>query len=371
MSSVTPQQSDGNQPQPHLVISAHNGINRRAAYLSDGRVVASSDSRTAKVWNVENGEQEGTSMEHEGKLCSLAVVWDGTKLVTGGVTGNITVWNVESQEIVEKWTHPQSWPEIAVSPDDRPVAVGNLAVAIYTMEGRQVNGSIWVGDTGQSMCFSPNGKKFACAAGEDVRVYGVVSGTLILGPLRGHQDPVCWVLWSRDGSRLFSCSSDETIRCWNTDTGEQIGHPWTGHANNIHSLSLSPDGSILASASRDHTVGFWDVTTGQPIGRHLQHDKRVKDVRFSPSGEFVVSAGGDGNIYLWRVPWMNSVEARVRTLHQTHLSIHTHRFLSPSNRQALPPISTRRATACTLRKRPTCIHLRHTPRTSAWISILV
>ena len=35
MSSVTPQQSDGNPPQPHPIVSTHGGVNR-LAFLPDG-----------------------------------------------------------------------------------------------------------------------------------------------------------------------------------------------------------------------------------------------------------------------------------------------------------------------------------------------
>ena len=71
----------------------------------------------------------------------------------------------------------------------------------------------------------------------------------------------------------------------------------------LYSLSFSPDGSILASTSFDHTVCFWDEATGDPIRQHLQHDQ-VSNVRFSPSGESVASAGWDGKLYLWQVPWL-------------------------------------------------------------------
>ena len=137
------------------------------------------------------------------------------------------------------------------------IAVGSHA-AIYTMGGRQVKHSIEVDSLIWCMSFSPDGKKLACGTSGDIRVYGVDSGTLILGPLRGHEDWVFDVLWSRDGSRLFSASDDETMRCWNSDTGEQIGHPWIGHTSFIPtgSLCLSPDGSILASASWDKAVRF-------------------------------------------------------------------------------------------------------------------
>ena len=313
MSSVAPpQQAENDEPQPHL---APNVAISRLAYLPDGqRVVTGLRDGTVKVWNAESGEQEGTSMKHGTGIIGLAVTRDGTKIISSDLDGKVKAWDVDSHEMVKGWTHPERWPgpEIAISPDDRLIAVGRRTVAIYTMEGRQVNRSIKVGKAIWSMSFSPEGTKLACGTDDDIRVYDV-GGTLILqvGPLEGHCMPS--VLWSHDGSSLFSGSVDMTIRCWNTDTGEQIGHPWKGHAGFIPSLSLSPDGSILASAAWDNTVRFWDATTGKPIGQHLQHDNLVTAVRFSPSGESVASAAWDGRIYLWRVPWLNSVTPQVTT----------------------------------------------------------
>ena len=304
MSSVTPQHSDGNHPQLRLVDSAHDDIIWRLAYLPDGRrVVTGSSDGTVKVWNLDNGEEEGTSIEHESQICGLAVTRDGKNIVSVGGDGKIKVWDVKSHELVEEWTHPESWPEIAISLDDRLIAVGAWTVAIYTMEGRQVNHPIKVGDRMSSLCFSPDGTKVACGTRDGSRVHDVDGGKLLLGLLQG--DWIRDVLWSRDGNRLFSSSDDKTIRCWNSETGEQIGHPWTGHKDSIRSLSLSPDGSILASASFDQTVRFWNATTGNPIKQHLQHDGQVNAVRFSPSGESVASAGWDGKVYLWRLNSMN------------------------------------------------------------------
>ena len=320
-----------------------------------------------KVWNLENGKHEGTPMEHESGITGLAVTQDGTKIISGDEDGKIKVWDVQSHKLVKEWTHSETYPGIAISPDDRLIAVGGLVVAIYTMDGRQANHSVKGDEEVWSMAFSPDGKKLACSAYDNIRVYDVDTGELILSPLKGHR--VASVLWPRDGSRLF-CSDDKTIRCWNSITGEQIERPWEGHTDSICSLSLSPHGSILASASWDKTVRFWDATTGNPTGQHLQHDDAVTTVCFSPSGEFVASAGWDGKIYLWRVPWLDSVENRVRTLIRC-----TSAFIltSLSNRRALL-IPTRRATACTACKCPS-IHLRHTLRTSpvlsqCWISVL-
>jgi len=235
-------------------------------------------------------------MEHklEDRVTKLTVTRDGTKIISGGWSGSIMVWDVETHKLVKEWTHPESGPVLAISPDDRLLAVGHWNVDIYSMEGRHAD-SIEVGDSIWSMCFSPDGNKLACGNVSSIRVYDVNCGRLILGPLDAGWVPD--VLWSRDGSRLFG-SLGRTIRCWNSDTGQQIGDPWTGHTGTICSLSLSPDGTILASASWDEIVRFWNATTGDPIGQHLH---RVSAVRFSPSGEFVASVRGGRKICLWQV----------------------------------------------------------------------
>ena len=252
-------------------------------------------------------------MEHETQIIGLAVTQDGTKIISSYHSGVIKVWDVKSHELLEEWTQLEYFPKIAISPDDRLIAVGTWTVTIYTMERRQVNHSIKVGNLVWSMCFSPDGKKLACGTDNDIHVYDIDSGTLILGPLRGKNRRIRCMLWSHDGSRLFYGSNNKAIRCWNPDTGEEIGHAWIGHTHYVRSLSLSPDGSILASASLDHTVRFWNAATGNPIGQHLQHGEEVEAVRFAPSGESVASAGWDGNIYLWKAPWLNSITHQVIT----------------------------------------------------------
>ncbi|KAF8553458.1 WD40 repeat-like protein [Imleria badia] len=267
----------------------------------------SSGGGTIRVWNLENGEQEGTSMEHTSSyMGNLPVTGDGTRIITCDENGRIRVWDVESHELVREWTYPGVFSELAISPDDQLVAVGSWMVFIYTIEGRQVNHSIAVGKMVQSLSFSPTGDKLACGACSDVYVYDAVNGTLLLGPLQGHEKNVHRMLWSRDGSRLFAASFDATIRCWNSDTGEQIGEPWT-HTHGIQSITFSPDGSKLASASYT-AVRFWDAISGSPITPHLEHAYIVNAVSFSPSGEFMASATSNGNIYVWRVPWLDPIE---------------------------------------------------------------
>lgn len=306
-SGLIPRRFDNVEPRPQLVIPAHDKYISTLAYLPDGRrVVTGSGDGTMRVCHLENAKQV-VAEKHENRVGSLVVTRDGTKIITSNNDGNIKVWDLESHKLVKEWSHPEIWPEIAISPDDQLIATGCWTVAIYTVQGRQVNHSIPVGDVIWSMAFSPDAEKIACTTREDIRVYDVRSGKLILGPLLGHEDYVRCVLWSLDGASLFSASHDCTIRRWNSHTGEQIERPWTGHTGHIRALSLSPDGSILASASFDQTVRFWDVASDLPIGQHLRHDTEVCAVCFSPSGEFLTSSGWNGRIYLWPAPSLNPI----------------------------------------------------------------
>ncbi|KAN0078296.1 WD40-repeat-containing domain protein [Tylopilus felleus] len=267
---------------------------------------------------MEKREPEGTSMKHEQAISDLASTRDGAKIVSTDKNGIIKVWDIfESHQLITEWTHLEleSYPKITLSPDDGLAAVGQGTIGIYSLEGRRVDHSVKIATYLGSFSFSPDGDKIACSTCDnDIRVYNVKNGELILGPLQGHKQCIRRVLWSRDGSRIFSASYDQTIRYWDSVTGEQIGQPWMGHTDYMRSLSLSPDGSILASTSFDQTVRFWDTTTGHPIGQRLPHDQHITTANFLPSGESVVSAGWDGRVYLWQVPWLNATKHHVMSL---------------------------------------------------------
>lgn len=309
MPSTTLQRPDNDGPHPHLVIQKiTNGYRiRTLAYLPDGRVVIGAWDRTVRVLNIEDGTQDGISMEHDAELYSLAVTQDGSKIISSDMRGTIKVWDVQSHAPAKAWVErpPNGCPMIAISSNDQLLAVGDWTVLIYTMDGEWLlDQTIEVGKKVCCMSFSPGGDKFACGTTDGIRVYNLSNGSLVFDPT-SYQELTWSLLWSHDGSRLFSGSHDAAIRCWNYETGVQIGHPWTGHTDTIDSLCLSPDGSILASASSDRTVRFWDTSTVTPIGQPLRHDRRVDEIRFSPSGEFLASVGPDGTLYLWRVPTMN------------------------------------------------------------------
>jgi WD40 repeat protein len=84
----------------------------------------------------------------------------------------------------------------------------------------------------------------------------------LIQTLKGHNNWVFSVAFSRDGQTLASASHDQTVRIWDIETGK-CQHICKGHKHLVSSVAFHRNGKIVASGSQDQTVRLWDVKTGK------------------------------------------------------------------------------------------------------------
>jgi serine/threonine protein kinase/WD40 repeat protein len=150
----------------------------------------------------------------------------------------------------------------------------------------------------EAVAFSPDGRLLATAidqqiqdiAGQpftnasDVTIWDVNTGerVAVLGGAYGN--PLCYALFSLDGTTLVTGDSSGMIHVWNVNEKRELTAFKTS-AGEIRSISLSSDGTKVAALSHfDNVAGLWDTRTGKetvvlPVQDHYHLSRIVAEGR--------------------------------------------------------------------------------------------
>ncbi|KAJ6356609.1 hypothetical protein OIU78_004664 [Salix suchowensis] len=82
--------------------------------------------------------------------------------------------------------------------------------------------------------------------------------------MKGHERPLTFLKYNREGDLLVSCAKDHNPTVWFADNGERLG-TYHGHNGAVWCCDVSRDSMLLITASADQSVKLWNVQTGAQL----------------------------------------------------------------------------------------------------------
>ncbi|KAG2748013.1 WD40 repeat-like protein [Suillus brevipes Sb2] len=287
---------------PECIIEGHSKNIRSLACLDTScDILSASEDCSIRRWK-RDGKSIGGPWDNAGEAVRAMVVSPNQAMfVCGSMDGKLRLWDIaEGSMVGDPWEGDAAVWCLDWSPDGQVIASGSEDSTIRRWNpniGRQIAPEIKTSHGRvHAVKYSSQGDKFT-SGGEDKMICVWSKDGKLLMNIKGHEETVTFLTWSKDDSHIFSSSFDNTIRKWSID-GEEL-FVFRGHTRAIRSLCLTPDESHLVSASMDCSVRIWDLKTNQPVGDPLLHANELVAVIIFPDGKYIASAGFDAKIYVW------------------------------------------------------------------------
>ncbi|OQO06102.1 hypothetical protein B0A48_08690 [Cryoendolithus antarcticus] len=232
--------------------------------FDDSVLITGSYDTTAKVWDIQTGQELRTLRGHTSGIRCLQ--FDDTKLMTGGLDGTMKLWNWKTGEML------RSFP-----------AHNDGIIALHFVDRYVASGS----------------------SDKTIRVWDSEGKSTFL--LRGHTDWVNSVKIDEASRTLFSASDDMTVKLWDLDTKECI-KTFEGHVGQVQQVLPMPsefelDDDITAAEKDDDTSSVSSAGLSQ-------HDEspRIDRAHFWPNDldrpappKYMLTGALDSTIRLWNV----------------------------------------------------------------------
>ena len=135
-------------------------------------------------------------------------------------------------------------------------------------------------------------------------------------------------------TNLQSQGYDAQVYIWDAEAQTCL-HVLSGHQGVIWNVKFSPTGDRIVSTSFDGTVRVWDVQTGECLQTLAGHQSFVNSACFHPHDHTLVSASRDGTLKVWDLATGNCTATLSPPKMYEGLNITGVRGLDPVQREML------------------------------------
>ena len=108
---------------------------------------------------------------------------------------------------------------------------------------------------------------------------------------------------------IVTAGSEKKVQVWSLFSGKRLrswkptdGRTGVGPEVELYKIKLDATGTYAATCSFDKQVRIYDFISGSCVARFSGHSELVTGVAFTADCRRLISVGGDGCIFVWRLP---------------------------------------------------------------------
>ena len=255
--------------------------------------------------------------------------WSSKNQIAVGCTSSVILWNNNKTQSETLFTYDSNElnnlpnnennckyvSSLIWSEDGDKLAVGNSygLVELYDINKKQLitsykGHSFRVGVVSWNRNIISSGSKDYSIITRDIRCKDTEES--IIRKFYGHQQEVCGLKWSFDGSQLASGGNDNNLMVWSLHSNKPLMCN-NDHIAAVKAIAWSPhQHNILASGggTADRTIRFWNTNTFEQIYK-IDTGSQVCNLVFSKSSNELVSTHGYSlnQINVWKLPNMQKI----------------------------------------------------------------
>ncbi|XP_032571168.1 uncharacterized protein LOC6617422 isoform X8 [Drosophila sechellia] len=127
-----------------------------------------------------------------------------------------------------------------------------------------------------------------------------------------------------NAKHILTACQDRNVRVYGTQNAKQTKTFKGSHSDegSLIKLSLDPSGIYVATSCTDKTLAVYDYYSNECMARMYGHSELVTGLKFTNDCRHLISASGDGCIFIWQVPHDMIVTMQARMSQQRLRSGH-------------------------------------------------
>ena len=286
---------------------------------NNARIVSSSSDATIRVWNTQEGRQEGILVGHSDSVNTILVTPDDNFLISGSEDKLIIIWKLKDKS--RQYTlqgHTGSVTNLAIASDQKFLESNSSdgTVRIWNLNLRKQVQILHVNTNAVSI--TGDGKQIIVSP---LYYYSIeiwdINPLKKIRVLSGHRNTVICICLSRNSQYIVSGSADMSILVWDRQyfthrsNIKNISFPFfknhafsyqmwfNGHSGSVTCLSIANDDKLLVSGSDDCTIRVWDMISQQEIQQFQGHSGPLSAIAISNDNQCIVSGSFDKRMKFW------------------------------------------------------------------------